>query len=138
VQNLMALRFGNSLFEPLWRHGQIRDVQITLAEKIGVEGRGEFYDSTGALRDMVQNHLMQLLCIVAMEPPISMDADNVRDEKLKVIRSLEPYSAATVASNTVRGQYSAGMVDDVEVPGYLDEDGIDAASHTETFVALKA
>jgi len=138
VQNLMALRFGNSLFEPLWRHGQIRDVQITLAEKIGVEGRGEFYDSTGALRDMVQNHLMQLLCIVAMEPPISMDADNVRDEKLKVIRSLEPYTAATVASNTVRGQYSAGMVDDVQVPGYLDEDGIDDTSHTETFVALKA
>jgi glucose-6-phosphate 1-dehydrogenase len=138
VQNLMALRFGNSLFEPLWRHGQIRDVQITLAEKIGVEGRGEFYDATGALRDMVQNHLMQLLCIVAMEPPISMDADNVRDEKLKVIRSLEPYTVATVVSNTVRGQYVAGKVDDVRVPGYLDEEGIDDSSHTETFVALKA
>ena len=138
VQNLMALRFGNSIFEPLWRHGQIRDVQITLAEKIGVEGRGEFYDSTGALRDMVQNHLMQLLCIVAMEPPISMDADNVRDEKLKVIRSLEPYTAATVASDTVRGQYGAGSVDGEQLPGYLDEAGIGADSRTETFVALKA
>jgi glucose-6-phosphate 1-dehydrogenase len=138
VQNLMALRFGNSIFEPLWRSGQIRDVQITLAEKIGVEGRGEFYDSTGALRDMLQNHLMQLLCIVAMEPPISMDADIVRDEKLKVIRSLEPYTAATVASNTVRGQYCPGNVDGSLVPGYLQEDGVDPNSKTETFVALKA
>jgi len=116
VQNLLALRFGNSIFEPLWRHGQIRDVQITLAERIGVEGRGEFYDSTGALRDMVQNHLMQLLCIVAMEPPINMDADNVRDEKLKVIRSLEPYTATTVKTDTVRGQYAAGEVDGESVP----------------------
>jgi glucose-6-phosphate 1-dehydrogenase len=138
VQNLLALRFGNSIFEPLWRHGQIRDVQITLAERIGVEGRGEFYDSTGALRDMVQNHLMQLLCIVAMEPPINMDADNVRDEKLKVIRSLEPYTATTVKTDTVRGQYAAGEVDGESVPGYHDEAGIDDASHTETFVALKA
>ena len=138
VQNLMALRFGNSIFEPLWRRGKIRDVQITLAEKIGVEGRGEFYNATGALRDMVQNHLMQLLCIVAMEPPISMDADNVRDEKLKVIRSLEPYTAATVASDTVRGQYHAGEVDGETVPGYLQEDGIGDDSRTETFVALKA
>lgn len=138
VQNLMALRFGNSIFEPLWQRGRIRDVQITLAEKIGVEGRGEFYDSTGALRDMVQNHLMQLLCIVAMEPPISMDADNVRDEKLKVIRSLEPYTQETVARHTVRGQYHAGSVDDKMLPGYLDEPGIGADSRTETFVALKA
>jgi len=138
VQNLMALRFGNSIFEPLWRSGHIRDVQITLAEKIGVEGRGEFYDSTGALRDMLQSHLMQLLCIVAMEPPISMDADIVRDEKLKVIRSLEPYTAATVASNTVRGQYCPGNVDGTLVPGYLQEAGIDPKSKTETFVALKA
>jgi glucose-6-phosphate 1-dehydrogenase len=138
VQNLLALRFGNSIFEPLWRRGKIRDVQITLAEKIGVEGRGEFYDGTGALRDMVQNHLMQLLCIVAMEPPINMDADNVRDEKLKVIRSLEPFTAETVASNTVRGQYCGGMVDGKRMPAYLDEGGIDEESATETFVALKA
>jgi glucose-6-phosphate 1-dehydrogenase len=113
-------------------------VQITLAEEIGVEGRGEFYDSTGALRDMLQNHLMQLLCIVAMEPPISMDADIVRDEKLKVIRSLEPYTAATVASNTVRGQYCPGNVGGTLVPGYLQEPGVNPNSKTETFVALKA
>ena len=137
VQNLLALRFGNSIFEPLWRSGHIRDVQITLAEEIGVEGRSEFYDSTGALRDMLQNHLMQLLCIVAMEPPVSMDADMVRDEKLKVIRSLEPYTPATVASNTVRGQYCPGNVDGELVPGYLQEEGIDPKSRTETFVALK-
>jgi glucose-6-phosphate 1-dehydrogenase len=138
VQNLLALRFGNSIFEPLWRRGKIRDVQITLAEKIGVEGRGEFYDSTGALRDMLQNHLMQLLCIVAMEPPISMDADNVRDEKLKVLRSLEPFDEYTVARDVVRGQYRGGEVDGEQVPGYLGEEGIGGDSRTETFVALKA
>jgi len=138
VQNLMALRFGNSIFEPLWSHGKIRDVQITLAEKLGVEGRGEFYDSTGTLRDMVQNHLMQLLCIVAMEPPISMDADNVRDEKLKVIRSLEPFTPESVITDAVRGQYHAGAVDGSEVAGYCEEPGIDADSRTETFIALKA
>ena len=138
VQNLMALRFGNSIFEPLWSHGKIRDVQITLAEQIGVEGRGEFYDSTGSLRDMLQNHLMQLLCIVAMEPPISMDADNVRDEKLKVIRSLEPFTVDSVMTNTVRGQYHSGTVGGGSVPGYCEEPGIDPKSHTETFVALKA
>ena len=138
VQNLMALRFGNSIFEPLWSHGKIRDVQITLAEQLGVEGRGEFYDATGTLRDMLQNHLMQLLCIVAMEPPISMDADNVRDEKLKVLRSLEPFTAETVRANVVRGQYQAGIVNDEKVPGYRDEPGIAADSCTETFIALKA
>jgi len=138
VQNLMALRFGNAIFEPLWSHGKIRDVQITLAEQIGVEGRGEFYDATGTLRDMVQNHLMQLLCIVAMEPPISMDADNVRDEKLKVIRSLEPFTPASVTNNVVRGQYQSGEVKGEAVPGYREEPGIGADSCTETFVALKA
>lgn len=138
VQNLMALRFGNSIFEPLWRRGKIRDVQITLAEKIGVEGRGEFYDSTGALRDMVQNHLMQLLCIVAMEPPITMDADNVRDEKLKVIRSLEPFTPESVLSDAVRGQYLGGDFDGARISGYLDEPGVGEGSQTETFVALKA
>ena len=138
VQNLMALRFGNSIFEPLWSHGKIRDVQITLAEQLGVEGRGEFYDATGTLRDMLQNHLMQLLCIVAMEPPISMDADNVRDEKLKVIRSLEAFTPETVKLNAVRGQYQAGIVNDEKVPGYRDEPGIAADSCTETFIALKA
>jgi glucose-6-phosphate 1-dehydrogenase len=138
VQNLMALRFGNSIFEPLWSHGKIRDVQITLAEEIGVEGRGEFYDSTGTLRDMLQNHLMQLLCIVAMEPPITMDADNVRDEKLKVIRSLQRFTPESVITNVVRGQYHAGVVDGVPVPGYRQEPGIEPDSRTETFIALKA
>ncbi len=138
VQNLMALRFGNAIFEPLWSHEKIHDVQITLAEQIGVEGRGEFYDSTGTLRDMVQNHLMQLLCIIAMEPPISMDADNVRDEKLKVIRSLELFSAEDVHLNTVCGQYQRGTVSGGTVPGYLEEPGVGIDSRTETFVAVKA
>jgi len=138
VQNLMALRFGNSIFEPLWRRGQIRHVQITLAERLGVEGRGEFYDATGTLRDMVQNHLMQLLCIVAMEPPITMDADNVRDEKLKVLHSLQPFTPQSVLSDTVRGQYRGGEVDGERVAAYPDEPGIAAGSMTETYVALKA
>ncbi len=138
VQNLMALRFGNALFEPLWRRGWIRDVQITVAEQIGVEKRGEFYDRTGALRDMVQNHLLQLLCILAMEPPINIHPDAVRDEKLKVLRALRPLTGAEVAQKTVRGQYKAGAIGGQPVPGYLDEKGIDPDSHNETFVALRA
>ena len=138
VQNLIALRFGNALFEPLWNRASIRDVHITLAETVGVESRGEFYDNTGALRDMVQNHLLQLLCIVAMEPPSSIDSDAMRDEKLKVLRALRPFSAADVASHTVRGQYRAGAIKGEAVPGYPDEPGIPAGSRTETFVALKA
>ncbi|MBD5802976.1 Glucose-6-phosphate 1-dehydrogenase [Azoarcus sp. Aa7] len=138
VQNLIALRFGNTLFEPLWSRGCVRDVQITLAETVGVEGRGEFYDNTGALRDMVQNHLLQLLCIVAMEPPASIDPDAMRDEKLKVLRSLRPMTPEDVATRTVRGQYRAGAVDGRPVPAYLEEPGIPAGSRTETFVALKA
>ncbi|HET8882559.1 MAG TPA: glucose-6-phosphate dehydrogenase [Solimonas sp.] len=138
VQNLIALRFGNVLFEPLWNRNWVRDVQITIAETVGVESRGEFYDSIGALRDMVQNHLLQLLCIVAMEPPASIDADRVRDEKLKVLHSLRPFTADDVASRTVRGQYRPGAIRNQPVPGYLDEDGIAAGSRTETFVAIKA
>lgn len=138
VQNLIALRFGNALFEPLWSRATVRDVQITLAETVGVEGRGEFYDGTGALRDMVQNHLLQLLCIVAMEPPSSIDADAMRDEKLKVLRALRPFTPADVATRTVRGQYRAGAIDGKPVPGYLEEPGIPAGSRTETFVAIKA
>jgi len=138
VQNLIALRFGNTLFEPLWSRACVRDVQITLAETVGVEGRGEFYDSTGALRDMVQNHLLQLLCIVAMEPPSSIDPDAMRDEKLKVLRALRPLAPGDVATRTVRGQYRAGAVDGKPVPAYLEEPGIPAGSRTETFVALKA
>jgi glucose-6-phosphate 1-dehydrogenase len=138
VQNLLALRFGNVLFEPLWNRGCIRDVQITIAEQVGVEGRGEFYDSIGALRDMVQSHLLQLLCIVAMEPPSSIDPDAVRDEKLKVLRALRPLAGADVASNTVRGQYRAGAIGGHAVPGYLEEPGIPADSTNETFVAIRA
>jgi glucose-6-phosphate 1-dehydrogenase len=138
VQNLLCLRFGNSLFEPLWNRACIRDVQITIAEEVGVEGRGEFYDHTGALRDMVQNHLLQLLCIVAMEPPSSIDADAVRDEKLKVLRALKPLTGPDAALNSVRGQYRAGAIDGKPVPGYLDEPGIPQDSNNETFVAIRA
>ncbi|MFN0315459.1 MAG: glucose-6-phosphate dehydrogenase [Burkholderiales bacterium] len=138
VQNLIALRFGNTLFEPLWNRGSIRDVQITIAEQVGVEGRGEFYDRTGALRDMVQNHLLQLLCILAMEPPSSIDADAVRDEKLKVLRALKPMTPQDVAERTVRAQYRAGAIEGKPVPSFHDEAGIPKDSLTETFVAIKA
>jgi glucose-6-phosphate 1-dehydrogenase len=137
VQNLMALRFGNALFEPLWRRGLIKHVQITVAEELGVERRGQFYDKTGALRDMVQNHLLQLLCIMAMEPPASSDPDAVRDEKLKVLRALRPLADRDVLTKTVRGQYKAGAVRGVPVPGYLEEADIAPDSSTETFAALK-
>ncbi|MFZ5491363.1 MAG: glucose-6-phosphate dehydrogenase [Pseudomonadota bacterium] len=138
VQNLLALRFGNSIFEPLWNRGSVRDVQITIAEQVGVEGRGEYYDPSGALRDMVQSHMLQLLCILAMEPPTSIDADAVRDEKLKVLRALRPINAANIKEKTVRGQYRSGAVAGKPVPGYLDEPGIPPDSHTETYVAIKA
>ena len=138
VQNLIALRFGNTLFEPLWRRGRISHVQITVAEQVGAEGRGEFYDQTGAMRDMVQNHLLQLLCILAMEPPSSADADAVRDEKLKVLRALKPITGGDVQHKTVRGQYRAGAVEGRPVSGYLEEPGVPRGSSTETFVALKA
>ena len=137
VQNLLALRFGNSLFEPLWNANHIDHVQITVAETVGVEERGGYYDQSGALRDMVQNHLLQLVCLVGMECPISLAQESVRDEKLKVLRSLKPIGADEIGGCTVRGQYRAGAVAGGAVPGYLDEPGIPTGSGTETFVALK-
>ncbi|QYG02960.1 glucose-6-phosphate dehydrogenase [Massilia sp. NP310] len=138
VQNLMVLRFGNSILEPLWRAPNISSVQITVAEEVGVGSRAGFYDSAGAMRDMVQNHLMQLLCIVAMEPPTSLSPDAVRDEKLKVIRSLRRMTLADIARDTVRGQYTRGVSGNQEVKGYHEESNVPAQSHTETFVALRA
>lgn len=138
VQNLMALRFGNAFFEPLWRNERISDVQITIAESLGVDSRGRFYDQTGALRDMVQNHLLQLLVILTMEPPVSVDPDAVRDEKIKILRALKPLVGRDVIENTVRGQYKGGAYESGTVPGYLENDDIPNDSTTETFVALKA
>ncbi|HEX8787286.1 MAG TPA: glucose-6-phosphate dehydrogenase [Telluria sp.] len=138
VQNLLALRFGNILFEPLWRREWISDVQITIAEKLGVGNRLGYYDTSGALRDMLQNHLLQLLCIVAMEPPTSIAPDAVRDAKLQVLRSLKRFTPTTLAQNIVRGQYRAGYIDGQPVPGYRDEPGAPQYSKTETFVAMKA
>jgi glucose-6-phosphate 1-dehydrogenase len=137
VQNLMALRFGNALFEPLWRRESIANIQITLAEDIGVGTRGDFYNRTGALRDMVQNHALQLLTMVAMEPPSSDDADAIRDEKLKVLRSLRPFTDDTVARDVVRGQYRGGMAGGRSVVAYAEEAKVPPGSRCETFVALR-
>jgi glucose-6-phosphate 1-dehydrogenase len=137
VQNLMALRFANALFEPLWRRDSIANIQITLAEGLGVGTRGDFYDRTGALRDMIQNHALQLLTMIAMEPPSTNDADAIRDEKLKVLKSLKPFTAESVQRDVVRGQYRAGSAGGKAVPGYLDEVKVPADSSCETFVALR-
>ena len=136
VQNLIALRFANLMFEPLWNSAHIDHVQITVAETVGLEGRADYYDGSGALRDMVQNHMLQLLALVAMEPPSDFNATAVRDEKVKVLRALRPITASDVESTTVIGQYGRGAIDGEPVAGYAEELGRD--SNTETFVALKA
>jgi glucose-6-phosphate 1-dehydrogenase len=138
VQNLMAIRFGNALFEPMWRSEYVDHVQITVAETLGMEGRGSYYDGSGALRDIVQNHLLQLLCLVAMEPPARLQQDAIRDEKIKVLKSLKPITGPDVARKTVRGQYREGAVAGKLAKGYLEEEDVPADSRTETFVALKA
>ena len=137
VQNLLAQRFANLIFERLWNTDVIDHVQITVAETVGVEGRGGYFDGAGALRDMVQNHLLQLLCLLAMEPPVSLEADRVRDEKLKVLRALKPILPQEAAALTIRGQYTHGAIDGQPVTGYLADLGAET-SRTETFVALKA
>jgi len=137
VQNLLALRFANILFEPLWNKAHIDHVQITVLETVGVEGRWNYYDQYGALRDMVQNHILQLLCLVALEPPAKLDPDAVRDEKVKVLRSLKPITGRDVLSKTVRGQYADGSIDGQPVPGYTRESG-GRTSDTETFVCVEA
>ncbi len=137
MQNLIALRFGNALFEPLWNRHTIDHVQITVAETVGVEGRFSYYDEYGATRDMVQNHMLQLLCLIAMEPPTNLRPESVRGEKVKVLRSLRPIRTSQLQSQTVRGQYTRGVTDGKTVPGYVEEDG-GKPSDTETFVALCA
>jgi glucose-6-phosphate 1-dehydrogenase len=137
VQNLTALRFGNVLFEPLWRRECVANIQITLAESIGVGSRGDFYSHTGALRDMIQNHALQLLTMVAMEPPSRNVADAIRDEKLKVLRSLKPFTPESVQRDVVRGQYRAGNAEGRAAIGFLEEDKVPPESTTETFVALR-
>jgi glucose-6-phosphate 1-dehydrogenase len=137
VQNMAVFRFGNGLFEPIWNRRYIDSVQITVAETVGVEGRSEFYDQTGALRDIVQNHGLQLVAVFAMEPPVEFRAEDLRDEKLKVLRGVKPMSPADVAANTVRGQYVSGWVEGERIQSYRDESEVSPDSETETFVALK-
>ena len=137
VQNLLVLRFSNGIFEPLWNRNYVDHVQITAAETLGVERRGGFYETTGALRDMIQSHVLQLTSLVAVEPPASFDATAVRNEKLKVLQSIRPFDLGMVAQSVVRGQYSAGQIDGKPVPGYRSEPGVSSTSRTETFVAAQ-
>jgi glucose-6-phosphate 1-dehydrogenase len=137
VQNLLVLRFGNGIFEPLWNRNYVDHVQITAAETLGVERRGGFYETAGALRDMIQSHVLQLTSLVAVEPPASFDATAVRNEKLKVLQSIRPFDLEMVAQSVVRGQYAPGSINDKLVPGYREEQNVNPKSRTETFVAAK-
>jgi glucose-6-phosphate 1-dehydrogenase len=137
VQNLLVLRFGNGIFEPLWNRNYVDHVQITASETLGVERRGGFYETAGALRDMIQSHVLQLTSLVAVEPPAYFDATAVRNEKLKVLQSIRPFNLEMVAQSVIRGQYAPGKAGDQSVPGYREEHGVNPASKTETFVAAK-
>jgi glucose-6-phosphate 1-dehydrogenase len=138
VQNILALRFGNSIFEPIWNRRHVASVQLTVAEEVGMPGgRGAYYDTAGAIRDMVQNHMMQLLCLVAMEPPVSLDADAVRNEKVKVLQALPEWTPDDVKANVVRAQYTAGSIQGKEAPGYLREKGVGPDSKTAPYVAMR-